>query len=216
MAAAERDRALGEAGHCIGPIAGVVLAAGLSLRMGPGNKLLLEIDGIPMVRRVVETALAAGLDPVVVVVGHGASEVRGALEGLRLSFVENEAPEAGLSSSLRAGIAAIPKSVSASVVLLGDMPWVDAHQVVELVRAFDPRSGSEICVPIHAGRRGNPILWSARFFAEMSAVEGDVGARALLQRHAGSVCEVAVAGRGVLRDVDTPEMLASTLVDDTG
>jgi molybdenum cofactor cytidylyltransferase len=197
-----------------GPVAGVVLAAGLSRRMGKRNKLVAEIDGKPMVRRVVETALAAGLDPVVVVIGHGAADVRAALDGLPVTFAENVRPEAGLSSSLRVGLRAVEGGnppVAAAVVLLGDMPWVEAGDVRALVAAFDPASGREICVPVHEGRRGNPVLWGRRFIAEITALQGDVGARALLERHEERVREVPVAGVGVLRDVDTSDALTAAV-----
>jgi molybdenum cofactor cytidylyltransferase len=197
-----------------GPVAGVVLAAGLSRRMGKRNKLVAEIDGKPMVRRVVETALAAGLDRVVVVIGHGAADVRAALDGLPVTFAENVRPEAGLSSSLRVGLRAVEGGdppVAAAVVLLGDMPWVEAGDVRALVAAFDPASGCEICVPVHEGRRGNPVLWDRRFIAEMTALQGDVGARALLERHGERVREVPVAGVGVLRDVDTSDALTAAV-----
>ena len=176
--------------------------------MGGANKLLLELDGKTLVRRVAETALAAGLDPVVVVVGHAAAEVRKELGGLTLSFAENRQPEDGLSSSLRIGIDTLSREApgaSGAVVMLGDMPWVRREDVTALLAAFDPAAGREICVPFHAGRRGNPVLWSARFFGEMMQLKGDLGARDLMGLHAGSVHEVAVDGTGVLKDVDTPE-----------
>jgi molybdenum cofactor cytidylyltransferase len=180
--------------------------------MGHRNKLVLEIDGSPMVRRVAETALAADLDPVIVVVGRGGVDVRRALNGLPLTFAANAEPESGLSSSLRVGVRALSRGVghgvACAVVLLGDMPWVEPRHVRALLSAFDPEAGRGICVPVHAGRRGNPVLWSARFFSEVAALEGDAGARTLLERHAAYVHEVRVDGDGVLRDVDTPDALA--------
>jgi molybdenum cofactor cytidylyltransferase len=170
--------------------AGIVLAAGFSRRMGQVNKLLVKVEGSPMARRVASAALAAGLEPVVVVVGHHAADLRQALEGLR------------------AGISALDEDAEAAVVLLGDMPWVQAADVSALVAAFDPAAGREICVAVHEGRRGNPVLWASRFFHELVALEGDVGARALIERHSDVVHEVP-AGAGVLRDVDTPAALSS-------
>jgi molybdenum cofactor cytidylyltransferase len=199
-------------------VAGVVLAAGLSRRMGGRNKLLLEIDGAPMVRHVVQTALTSGLHPVVVVVGHESAGVVRSLDGLPLTFAQNQRPAAGLASSLRVGIETLlpvggrgepDAEPAAAVILLGDMPWVRPGQVRALVDAFEPETGCEICVPAHVGRRGNPVLWGRRFFRQIASLEGDMGARALLERHAPSVCEVPVDGDGVLRDVDTPDALVS-------
>jgi len=198
-------------------VAGVVLAAGLSRRMGR-DKLLIEVDGAPMVRRVVEAALSGGLRPVVVVVGPEAAGVRSALSGLPVSFAVNDTPEDGLGSSLRAGIDALvgregdaPADAGAradgAAILLGDMPWVEPAHVEALVGAFHPNGGPDVCVPVHAGRRGNPVLWGRRYFEELQAIDGDRGARALLNLHADRVCEVGVDGDGVLRDVDTPEAL---------
>jgi len=206
-----------------GATAGVVLAAGLSRRMGR-NKLLVPVEGVPMVRRVAEAALAGGLVPVVVVVRGGADDVRQALEGLPVTFAETGRPEAGLSSSLRVGIAALRAhgaansrdtcpAVAAAMVLLGDMPWVESSDVRRLVQAFDPEAGRAICVPVHAGRRGNPVLWASSYFADMMRLRGDVGARSLLQRHAAYVHEVRVDSDGVLRDVDTPEAIAPSRAD---
>lgn len=197
--------------------AGIILAAGLSRRMGSANKLVLEIDGKSLVRRVAETAVSAGLDPVVVVVGHGAAAVRRDLVGLDLYFTDNTRPEAGLSSSLRAGLDAldvIAPGAPGACILLGDMPWVRPVDIAALLAGFDPEGPREICVPVHEGRRGNPVLWGARFFTEMRALRGDVGARELMERHAAAVREVPVDGSGVLADVDTPEALRAATAGD--
>lgn len=194
-------------GGCGEPLAGIVLAAGSSLRTGAIDKLLVEVDGRPMVRRVVETALAAGLDPVVVVTSNTGAAVRAAVAGLPVTIVENEAA-AGLSTSLRRGAAAVPAAAAGVAVLLGDMPWVEPATVRALIHAFDPSEGRAVCVPIHEGRRGNPVVWAARFFPEIAELEGDEGARALLTIHAAEVHVVAVDDPGILRDVDTPEDLA--------
>jgi molybdenum cofactor cytidylyltransferase len=193
-------------------VAAVILGAGLSTRMGSRNKLVVEVDGTPLIRRVAELSVSAHLEPVVVVVGPGARDVRRVLAGLPLSFAENPHPEAGIGGSLRVGLEALAEhapNAGAVLVMLGDMPWVRPADVQALLAAFDPAGGGEICVPVHAGRRGNPVLWGERFFSEMKELRGDVGARPLMDRHADSVREVVVAGAGVTRDVDTLEDLGS-------
>jgi molybdenum cofactor cytidylyltransferase len=192
-------------------VAAVVLAAGLSRRMGE-NKLLVAVEGMPMVARVVDALAAAPLDEVVVVVGHEAARVRAAVEpligGRRVRFVECADYEAGLSASLRAGIASVmDRAVDGALVCLGDMPWISAAHVAALVDAFDPASGRAICVPFYAGKRGNPVLWAARYFAEMQALTGDVGAKELLERHAEAVWPVEMADAAVTLDIDTREAL---------
>src|SRR5262249_55661367 len=186
-------------------IGAVVLAAGLSRRMG-ANKLLIPVRGAPMVARAVDALLESPARPVVVVLGHQAGEVRAALAGRAVTFVDNPDYATGLSTSLRAGIAALG-AVDGAIVCLGDMPWVRAEHVKALIAAFDPGAGRTICVPVHEGKRGNPVLLGARHFAAVQRLTGDVGARALIEEHADEVCAVPVGDGGVTIDVDTREML---------
>jgi len=113
----------------------------------------------------------------------------------------------GLSTSLKAGIAALPAEVDGAIVCLGDMPQVDAALIDRLIAAFDPEKGALVVVPTIAGKRGNPVVWSRRFFADLAQLEGDVGARHLIGSYPEAVVEVAVTGRGALIDVDTPDAL---------
>jgi molybdenum cofactor cytidylyltransferase len=190
-------------------VAALVLAGGQSRRMGGPNKLLAGVAGKPMVRHVVEAALASRADPVVVVLGHQQHEVRQALRGLKVRFAHNPDFALGLSTSLKAGLAALPPESAGAVVCLGDMPGVSAGLIDRLIGAFDPVEGRAIVVPTRHGKRGNPVLWSRAFFAEMQAVSGDVGARHLIGEHAGSVVEIEADSDGPLLDIDTPEALAA-------
>ncbi len=190
-------------------IAAIVLAAGQSRRMGGPNKLLLPVAGKPMVRHVVEAALASTAAPVMVVLGHQQHEVRQALRGLRVHFATNPAFAEGLSTSLRAGIAALPPEVDGAVVCLGDMPLVSAGLIDRLIGAFDPDAGRRIVVPTWQGRRGNPVLLARELFDAVAAITGDVGARDLLRAHAASVAEIEAEDDAALIDIDTPEALAA-------
>ena len=189
-------------------VAALVLAAGRSTRMGPVNKLLVPIDGRAMVRAVVEQLEGSSVRPIVVVTGHEAERVAGALAGTDVRLVHNPGYREGLSGSLRAGLEALPGSVEAAIVCLGDMPLVASRHVDKLVAAFDPAEGREVCVPVHEGKRGNPVLFARRFFEEMAAIRGDVGARHLIGEYEEYVCEVAMDDRAVLVDVDSPQALA--------
>jgi molybdenum cofactor cytidylyltransferase len=189
-------------------IAAVVLAAGRSTRMGAANKLTADIDGKPMVRRVVEAALASAASPVLVVTGHQAADVRAALAGLAVAFVDNPDYAAGLSTSLKAGVAAVPDAARGAVVLLGDMPRITPAHLDRLIAAFAAAEGAAIIVPTHAGRRGNPVVWSRAYFAEMLQLEGDAGAKRLMAAHASHVREVDLGTDAIFVDVDTPEALA--------
>ena len=190
-------------------IAALVLAAGRSSRMAPANKLLVAVDGVPMARRAVDAALASQAVATVVVLGNEAPRVRQALAGCDVTFVENPDFAAGLSSSLRAGLAALPPDIDGVMVLLGDMPRVHAAHLDRLIAAFAPAEGRSICIPTHRAKRGNPILWDARFVAEMRGLDGDQGARSLIGQHGDQVCEVEMPDDGVLLDVDTPGALAA-------
>jgi molybdenum cofactor cytidylyltransferase len=188
-------------------IAAVVLAAGKSSRMGGPNKLLAEIGGKPLVRHVVDAALTSRARPVVVVTGHQRDKVEAALAGLPIKFVHNPHFADGLGTSLKAGIAALPAEVDGAIVCLGDMPQVDARLIDRLIGAFDPDHGALVVVPTIDGKRGNPVVWSRRFFPDLMTVEGDVGARYLIGRYTEAVAEVPLTGTAALTDVDTPEAL---------
>ncbi|MQT12678.1 NTP transferase domain-containing protein [Segnochrobactrum spirostomi] len=189
-------------------IAAIVLAAGRSTRMGGPNKLLAPLDGRPLVRRAVEAACGSRATAVIVVTGHEAPVVRAALEGLPVRFVHNPAYAEGLSTSLAAGLDALGAEIEAAAVLLGDMPRVTAGMVDRLVDAYQPARGALIALSTSGGRRGNPVLWSRRFFPELQAIRGDTGGRDLLAAYPEAITEVE-QGDGAAFDVDTPEALAA-------
>jgi len=192
--------------------AAVVLAAGRGTRMPHAHKLSVEVDGEPMVRRAVGAALASQARPVVVVTGHEAEKVRAALAGLDVVFVHNPDYAAGLSTSLRAGIAALPEDVEAAVVMLGDMPKVEGELVDRLARAIDVEAGQLIAVPVAEGRRGNPVAWARRMFPALMALAGDVGARHLIVQYDELVVEVPAEGEGAFLDIDTRDELAALAI----
>ncbi|HEY4862893.1 MAG TPA: NTP transferase domain-containing protein, partial [Xanthobacteraceae bacterium] len=189
-------------------VAAIVLAAGRGTRMGPGNKLLADFKQKPIVRHTAEAALASKARPVIVVTGHQGDRVTGALKGLDVSLVHNPRFVEGLSTSLRAGLAALPPEVDAVAVVLGDMPEVSGALIDRLVTAIDPARAALIAVPTRNGKRGNPVVWSRRLFDDLARLEGDVGARHLIGLYADAVVEVPVEDESVFADVDTPEALA--------
>jgi molybdenum cofactor cytidylyltransferase len=190
-------------------IAAVVLAAGRSTRMGAVNKMLVEIGGKPLVRIAAEQALASRAKPVIVVTGHERERVEAALAGLPVRFTHNRDYADGLGTSLKAGIAAVPEAADAAIVCLGDMPQVDRELIDKLIAAFDPDRGALVVVPSIGGRRGNPVVWSRRFFGDLMSIQGDIGARHLIGTYAEAVVEVPVADDAALTDVDTPESLSA-------
>lgn len=189
-----------------GQIAAIVLAAGRASRMG-SNKLVAELDGEPIVRHTVRAVLGSRANPVIVVTGHEADEVRAALAGLDVKLVHNPAYAEGMSTSLRAGVAAAG-SVDAAMICLGDMPRLAAEHLDAVIDAFRAGDPDDIVVPTCDRKRGNPVLWPRRYFAEIAELSGDVGARALIDRFAAHVRLVAIDDPGILIDVDTPAALA--------
>jgi molybdenum cofactor cytidylyltransferase len=188
-------------------MAAIILAAGRSTRMGGPNKLLAELGGKALVRIVTEQALASKAQDVIVVTGHQAEEVEKVLRGLNVTFVRNPDFAEGLASSVKAGVAAVPEDAAGAVICLGDMPLIDARLIDRLIEAFAPDRGHLIAVPVADNRRGNPVLWSRRFFNELMALDGDIGARHLIARHSEAVAEVPVEGSGAFLDIDTPQAL---------
>jgi molybdenum cofactor cytidylyltransferase len=194
-------------------VAVIALAAGRSTRMGGPNKMLADANGQPLVVHAVKAALASQAVEVVIVLGHMADQVKAAIVQAvptsRLRFVINPDFADGLSTSVRTGIATLGKDIDAAIVQLGDMPGVNSALLDRLMAAFSPVEGRSICVPTVSGKRGNPVLWDRRFFAEIAKVEGDTGAKHLIGEHADLVCEVEMTGEAAITDIDTPEALAA-------
>ncbi len=187
-------------------VAALVLAAGSGSRMGGANKLLQPVQGVAMLRRVVNAALASRCTSVRVVTGFAADEAEVCLTGLEVAFTHNPDYPTGMASSLRCGLTALDPEADAAVVLLADMPFIDGGHIDRLIDAFDPAQPG-IVAPVKDGRRGNPVLWPRALFAEMQTVEGDVGARELLRRHADQVVSVACNDDAIFADIDTPAAL---------
>jgi molybdenum cofactor cytidylyltransferase len=191
-------------------VAALVLAAGHSKRMAPNNKLLAVMpDGRTMIAATVANVLASVARPVIVVTGHQDAAIRETLRGAGVRFVHAHDHAEGIAASLRAGIGALSSSIGAALICLGDMPLVSAGVMNQLIDAYDPSEGREIVLPVVDGQRGNPVLWSSRYFPDLLKLSGDTGARQILHNYMESVAEVPVEDESVLRDFDTPDALAA-------
>ncbi|WP_336814382.1 molybdopterin-binding/glycosyltransferase family 2 protein [Bosea sp. MMO-172] len=190
-----------------GPLAGIVLAAGQSTRMGAENKLLQPLRGKPILRHAVEAQIEAGLSPVIVVTGHQRAEVEAALAELPVQLVHNPDYASGLAGSLKAGVAALPSAVPAAVISLGDMPNVTPSVIERLAEAYRGQPEALAAVPTLFGQRGNPVLLARAIFPAVSLLSGDRGARRLLDDAGERVIEVAFEDPAIAIDVDTPEAL---------
>lgn len=187
-------------------VAVLVLAAGRSTRMGGPNKLLATFDGVPLVRRSVETALRSRAERVLVILGHDRDCMRTALDGLGARALENPAYADGMSTSLRLGFEAIGPQADGVLVMLADQPALDPAHLDALIGAFAAEGPGSIVVATGGGERGNPVVLSSRFASGIAAIRGDRGARDLIAANAPLVREVEI-GPAALIDVDTPDLL---------
>lgn len=192
-------------------IAAIVLAAGQGKRYRAEDpkavsKVLALLDGKPLLRHVVDAAAAVELRPIIVVTGHARQEVERALEGGEAIFVHNADFAQGMATSLKAGVHALPQTVAAALILLADMPRVSATTIERLIATFYAHPNVDAIIPVHRGRRGNPVLLARRLFARIVDLHGDEGARSLFSKPDVKVIEAEVAD-DVTCDVDTPEIL---------
>jgi molybdenum cofactor cytidylyltransferase len=190
-----------------GPVGAIILAAGQSRRMGGPNKLTARFDGEPLIRRVAQNALQSKGNPVIVVTGHRAGEIKEALARLDVKLVHNPDFAKGLATSLKAGLDQLPEQTAGALVVLADMPGVTAAVIDRLIDTFRAHSRPTIVLPTVNGKRGNPVLWSRAFFPELSGISGDTGARHILGAHEDAIVRVEIGAAAGL-DVDTPESLA--------
>ncbi len=186
-------------------IAGIVLAAGASRRFG-SQKLLATVRGVPLVRRTVERLVATSLDDIVVVLGSHAAAVNAALVGLDVRTVVNAEYEAGMSTSLRVGLDALPATAEAALVALADQPAVGAEIVDRLVERYRDDRSAIVAPRYRDGVRGNPVLFDRALFAELRAASGDEGGRSVVARDPHRVTLVELE-QEMPRDVDVPEDL---------
>ncbi|MEX2221779.1 MAG: nucleotidyltransferase family protein [Candidatus Rokuibacteriota bacterium] len=182
-------------------IAGIVLAAGLSRRMGQA-KLLMPVDGRAIVRHAVEAVLAGGVDSVWVVTGPDVEPIEAALTGLDVQIVVNPAPEDGQAGSLRVGIAALPAAVDAVLIALGDQPSL-ARSIIPALLAARRASPKLIVAPRYRDGQGNPVVFKREIFPELLRLTGDQGARPIIQKEPARV-EWVELDLPMPPDVDTP------------
>jgi len=184
-------------------ICAVVLAAGLSRRMGV-QKLLLPFDGETVISNIVDQLLASTIDEVYVVVGHQAERISTELSGRAVSIVENPNYKSGMLSSVRCGLQNLPEKCRAVMVVLGDQPSITTGLIDKMLQSFATTEKS-ILVPLHKGKRGHPILFSSHYSDEIMKRYSDVGLRGLLHSHPDDVFELDVPTSSVLFDMDYPE-----------
>lgn len=184
------------------PIAAIALAAGRSSRMGSVNKLLREIDGVPMVRRVVKALIQGGLDSVTVVTGFESDNVRRCIEDLDVNIVHNPNHFEGMGSSISTGARSVNCSaLSGILVCLGDLPYLRPEIVANIVQAFLEDGAERIVLPMHKSQYGHPVIFPARFRKQLESLTGDEGARRLFSEE--NTLAIEVEDSCVVHDLDT-------------
>ncbi|MGP4753707.1 nucleotidyltransferase family protein [Agrobacterium pusense] len=187
----------------------ILLAAGRSSRMGKtgASKLLAEFNGIPLVRRSAEVALGSTANTVIVVTGHRRFEIEAVLDSLRVECVENPLHESGMGSSLAAGVTRCrARGADAVLVMLADMPGLTSDDLDQLIATFCTADGEVVVRAMGDGTPGNPVIIPKSLFEAVAHLEGDVGARGVIEASSLPVVYVEI-GEAALLDVDTPEAL---------
>jgi len=184
-------------------ICAIILAAGRSRRMGT-QKLLLPFGGQSVIVHIADQILRGGVEQTIVVVAPDAAALAEALAGRSITLVTNPDDEGDMLSSVRCGLRALPQECEAVLVVLGDQPAVRGELIAGMVHAMRT-AGRPIVVPVHQGRRGHPILFSARYRQEVLTSHDGVGLRGMLLRHPEDVLELDVPSDWVLADMDWPE-----------
>ena len=184
-------------------VAAIILAAGMSTRMG-SLKQLLPWGNSTILGSTIDLYAAAGVDKIIVVVGYCAEKIIDVLQAKPVEWVLNRDYPSGMASSLRMGIKALGKDDDACLLGLGDTPLLKIATIKSIVKAYCQHK-NKIIVPVYKGRSGHPVLVGNRFYSELSAVKGDIGARVLLKNYEKEVHRLEVKDEGVIIDIDKPE-----------
>ncbi len=196
------------------PITAIVLAAGLSRRMGKQNKLLLKIEGQTLIEKVVETVLKSKIEEIIVVLGHEAIKVQHVLKGKSITMVKNPMYQLGMTTSIQAGVQAASKESKGYMIVLGDLAQIEVATLNALIEAFqkimeekeeDNPTPMPIIVPTFEGKRGNPVIFSSRFRAAILQHPEMNGCKGIIEANLDCVITVEMANNHILKDIDTPE-----------
>ena len=185
-------------------IAGIILAAGGSTRMGGQNKLLQMVDGTSLVQKVVGSALNSNIESVYVILGYQAALIRQCISNKSVNWVENSDWSRGMASSIKSGIEALNTDYDGAMILLGDMPFIEPIMINQLLALYQKK---KIVVPVKDGRQGNPVLFSSAFFADLKLLGGDKGAKPIIKKNPDSVIIANVLTDTIFHDLDIPDQI---------
>jgi molybdenum cofactor cytidylyltransferase len=184
-------------------ISAIILAAGVSSRMGQA-KQLLPLGGSTVLAKTIENVRLAAIDELLVVLGASAETIRHQLPPEALKFVLNPDYQEGMATSLRVGLAAVQEHSNAALIVLGDQPFIRPQTLNQIIEEYR-RTRAQIIIPTHRGNRGNPVLLDRSVFSEVMALEGDIGCRAIFTHHLEDIVKIEVEDEGILLDLDRPE-----------
>ena len=194
----------------------VLLAAGSGSRMGHRPKCLLELDGVPLIRRQLIALTAAGVAERVVVLGHYAERIEQAIQGIPVKLVRNPDPDAGQASSLHLGLAAISPHMNAVLVALADQPLINQQEINDLIAAYQARpAGTQVVQPMVDGRPGNPVVFSSAVRDHILAGDASIGGKQWQAAHPEAVHRWVSSNQRYRTDVDSPEDIEA-LTERTG
>ena len=190
-------------------VGAVLLAAGSGSRIGHRPKSLLELGGVPLIRRQLIAMSGAGVDEVVVVLGHHAEAIEPSVQSFPVTVVRNPRPDDGLVSSQRCGLAALTGKLDAVIVALADQPLIQAQDISDLIGAYKKRpAGTSVVFPEVNGEPGNPVIFSADVREQILAGDAAVGCRQWRSAHPDAAAPFVTDNRRYCVDIDTEEDLA--------
>lgn len=169
------------------------------------NKLLFPMNGIPMIDRICKSVEAADFNPILVVIGFEKNSVRFALKDRNVEFIHNEEWQRGMSTSIKKGISSLPRDVSGSLIVLGDMPFISTLTFLRLKSVFEEYNGKKIIYPTYHSHQANPVLFPKKYFDEILSISGDRGCKSILERHKKDSITFPVTSDEVILDCDTKE-----------
>lgn len=192
-------------------VAAIILAAGGSSRMKGENKLLLPVEGVPMILSVCRNVLSAGYDPTIVVTGYDEQNIQLALKSVDAHIVHNNGWNRGMSGSIQTGVAALPEDAPGCLIMLGDMPLVSVDTLKTLKDTFLASAGKKITYPLFKGRQANPVMFPKHYFHEILSISGDEGCKSVLQSHSDQSLALTMTSAEVVTDCDTQQDYARLL-----
>lgn len=191
----------------------ILLAAGLSSRMGQENKLLLPYHGTPIVRHVAKTIISANIGQLNIVTGFQANEVAEALKGLRFNLIHNPDYNNGQMSTVKTAYQNLPNPHADIMVALGDMPQLTKQDYQAMVQNFAAQGRQKIIIPYFGEDRGNPIITPAKFNAEIREGSMNAGCRSLTSKRSNDVVKIPVTSASYIADIDTPSDYSDVITD---